>query len=333
MIGREFSYGLLEAITPSAGAELTATLNQLVAAELIFQRGAPPQASYRFKHALIQEVAYRSLPKDRRQQLHAVVAQALEERLPGTRQEEPEVLAHHLTEAGLLEPAITYWHEAGRRAAQRSANKEAIDHLHRALNLLALRPDDRGRRVRELALLNTLGPVLLAAKGFADRTVEETYRRGRELCQEVGDAAQLFTVLRGLWAFRLVRAELDASREVAMQLISLAEREHSIAYELEAHRPLGQSLFYLGAFAEARHHCARTIALYDPRAHGGHVLRYGSDSRIVSTSYEAWALWFLGHPDQSLIRGEEALTLARELGHPSLWLRLWPIPCTLPAAR
>jgi predicted ATPase len=199
VIGREFSYGLLEAIAPSAGAELTATLNQLVAAELIFQRGVPPQASYRFKHALIQEVAYRSLPKDRRQQLHAVVAQALEERLPGTRQEEPEVLAHHLTEAGLLESAITYWHEAGRRAAQRSANKEAIDHLHRALNLLALRPGDRGRRVRELALLNTLGPVLLAAKGFADRTVEETYRRGRELCQEVGDAAQLFTVLRGLW--------------------------------------------------------------------------------------------------------------------------------------
>ena len=316
VIGREFSYVLLEAIAPSAGAELTATLNQLVAAELIFQRGVPPQASYRFKHALIQEVAYRSLPKDRRQQLHAVVAQALEERLPGTRQEEPEVLAHHLTEAGLLESAITYWHEAGRRAAQRSANKEAIDHLHRALNLLALRPDDRGRRVRELALLNTLGPVLLAAKGFADRTVEETYRRGRELCQEVGDAAQLFTVLRGLWAFHLVRAELDASREVAMQLISLAEREHSIGYELEAHRPLGQSLFYLGAFAEARHHCARTIALYDPRAHGGHVLRYGSNSRIVSTSYEAWALWFLGQPDKSLIRGEEALTLARELGHP-----------------
>ena len=180
----------------------------------------------------------------------------------------------------------------------------------------ALQPDDRERRVRELALLNTLGPVLLAAKGFADRTVEETYRRGRELCQEVGDAAQLVTVLRGLWAFHLVRAELDASREVAMQLISLAEQEHSVAYEVEAHRPLGQSLFYLGDFAAARDHCARTIALYDPRAHGGHVLRYGSDSRIVSTSYEAWALWFLGYPDQSLIRGEEALTLARGLGHP-----------------
>jgi hypothetical protein len=101
-----------------------------------------------------------------------------------------------------------------------------------------------------------------------------------------------------------------------MELISLAEREHSIAYEFEAHRPLGQSLFYLGAFAPARHHCARTIALYDPELHGDHVLRYGSDSRIVSTSYEAWALWFLGHPDQSLMRGEAALTLAQELGHP-----------------
>ena len=316
VIGREFSYGLLEAVAPSAGAALTATLNQLVAAELIFKRGVPPRASYRFKHALVQEVAYRSLLKGHRQQLHAAVARALQERVPGSRAEEPEVLAHHLTEAGLLEPAINYWHEAGRRAAERAASKEAIDHLHRALNLLRLQPDNRERRMRELALLNTLGPVLLAAKGFADRTVEETYRRGRQLCQEVGDAAQLVTVLRGLWAFHLVRAELDASHEVALQLMTLAEQEGSVAYELEAHRPLGQSLFYLGAFAAARHHCARTIALYDPEAHGGHVLRYGSDSRIVSMSYEAWSLWFLGQPDQSLMRGEEALVLARRLGHP-----------------
>ena len=316
VIGREFSYGLVETIARSAGAEMAATLDKLVAAELIFERGVPPQASYRFKHALVQEVIYDSVPKGRRQQLHAAVAKALEERGPGTRQEEPEVLAHHLTEAGLLEPAIRYWHEAGRRAAQRSANKEALDHLQRALSLLQLQPDGKERRVRELALLSTLGPVLLAAKGFADRAVEETYHRGRELCQEVGDAEQLVTVLRGLWAFHLVRAEVDASRKVAMQLVSLAEREHSIPYAIEAHRPLGQSLFYLGEFAPARHHCAHAIALYDPEAHGGNVLRYGSNSRVVSTSYEAWALWFLGHPDQSMMRGEAALTLARELGHP-----------------
>jgi class 3 adenylate cyclase len=212
VIGREFSYGLVEAVAPSSGAELTATLRKLVTVELISKHGVPPQTRYRFKHVLVQEVVYHSLPKSRRQQLHAAVAKALEERRPGTRQEEPEILAHHLTEAGLLDPAIKYWHEAGRRAAQRSANKEAIDHLHRALRLLQLQPDGRERRVRELALLNTLGPVLLAAKGFADRTVEETYHRGRELCQEIGDAAQLVTVLRGLWAFHLVRAELDAAR-------------------------------------------------------------------------------------------------------------------------
>ena len=316
VIGREFAYGLLEAVAPLAGPELRATLDQLVAAELVFQRGLPPHASYRFKHALVQEVAYHSLLKGRRQQLHAAVARALQQRAPGSRQEEPEVLAHHLTEAGLLEPAISHWHQAGRRAAERSASREAIDHLQRALNLLRLQPDSRERRVRELAVLNTLGPVLLAAKGFADRNVEETYRRGRQLCEEVGDAAQLVTVLRGLWAFHLVRAELDASREVAAQLMAVAERERSVAYEVEAHRPLGQSLFYLGAFAAARQHCARTIALYDPEAHGGHVLRYGSDSRIVSTSYEAWSLWFLGYPDQSLVRGEQAVVLARRLGHP-----------------
>jgi predicted ATPase len=316
VIGREFPYRLLEALAPLAGPELRATLDQLVAAELIFQRGAPPQASYRFKHALVQEVAYHSLLKGRRQQLHATVALALQEQVAGSREEEPEVVAHHLTEAGLLEPAVKYWHQAGRRAAERSAGKEAVDHLQRALHLLRLQPDSRDRRVRELAVRNTLGPMLLAAKGFADPTVEETYRRGRQLCQEVGDAAQLVTVLRGLWAFHLVRAELDASHEVALQLLALAERERSVTYELEAHRPLGQSLFYLGAFAAARRHSARAIELYDPEAHADHVRRYGSDSRIVSMSYEAWSLWFLGYPDQSLNRGEEALALARRLGHP-----------------
>jgi predicted ATPase len=165
VIGREFSYGLLAALAPAAGPELTASLDQLVAAELIFQRGLPPQARYRFKHALVQEVAYQSLLKGHRQQLHAAVAEALEERVAATRAEEPEVLAHHLTEAGLLDPAIACWHEAGQRAAQRSANKEAIAHLERALSLLRQQPETGERRVRELALLNTLGPVLLAAKG------------------------------------------------------------------------------------------------------------------------------------------------------------------------
>jgi predicted ATPase len=156
VIGREFSYRLLKAIARRSGPELTATLDQLVAAELIFQHGLPPQASYRFKHALVQDVAYQSLLKSRRQQLHAAVARALEERVAGRREEEPEVLAHHLTEAGRLEPAIDYWHEAGRRAAERSASKEAIDHLRRALRLLRQQPYDRRRRVRELALLTTL---------------------------------------------------------------------------------------------------------------------------------------------------------------------------------
>ena len=316
VIGREFSYGLLQALAQWSGPELTATLERLAEAGLIYQHGLPPQASYRFKHALVQDVAYRSLLKSRRQQLHAAVARSLEERIAGSREEGPEVLAHHLTEAGRLEPAIDYWHEAGRRAAERSASKEAIDHLHRALDLLRRLPDNRQRRVRELTLLTTLGPVLLAARGFADPTVARAYRRGRELCQEVGDAAQLVTVLRGLWAFHLVRAELDASREVAMQLMALAERERSVAYELEAHRPLGQSLFYLGAFAAARPHCARAVALYDPAQHGGHVHRYGSDSRIIAMTYEAWALWFLGYPDQASRRGEAAVHLARRLGHP-----------------
>src|SRR5262249_42388679 len=151
-------------------------------AELLYQRGLPPQATYLFKHALIQDAAYQSLLKSRRQQYHQHIAQVLEERFPETKETQPELLAHHYTEAALIAQAIPYWQKAGWRAIQRSANTEGISHLTRGLELLKTLPDTPEHTQQELALQTTLGPVLIATKGYAAPEVEKTYTRARELC-------------------------------------------------------------------------------------------------------------------------------------------------------
>ena len=164
-LGREFSHALLAAVDDRSEAELQAALDQLVASELVFRRGTPPEATYSFKHALVQDAAYGTLLRSRRQQLHARIAQVLEGQFPETVETQPEVLAHHCTQAGFIEKAVEYWHRAGERAVRRSANLEAIQHLEVALELSASLPDDRRRAERELRLLTLLNPALMVTKG------------------------------------------------------------------------------------------------------------------------------------------------------------------------
>ena len=196
---------------------------KLVEAELLYQRGLPPQARYLFKHALIQDTAYQSLLKSTRQQYHQQIAQVLEERFPETTETQPELLAHHYTEAGLIAQAIPYWQQAGQRAIERSANVEAISHLTKGLELLKTLPDTPERVQQELTLQITLGVPLMATKGYAAPEVESAYTRARELCQQVGETPQLFPVLWGLWLFYFVRGELQTARELGEQLLSLAQ--------------------------------------------------------------------------------------------------------------
>jgi len=192
-------------------------LARLVEAELLYQRGLPPQARYVFKHALIQDAAYQSLLKSTRQQYHQQIAQVLEERFPETRETQPELLAHHYTEAGLTAQAIPYWQRAGQRAIERSANVEAIGHLTRGLELLQTLPDTPERARQELMLQITLGSPLQAAKGYGAPEVGTVYTRARELCRRVGETPQLVRVLPGLWKFYLVRAEHQTVRELGEQ--------------------------------------------------------------------------------------------------------------------
>jgi predicted ATPase len=314
-IGRQFSYELLQAVWPLDEATLQQALGQLVDTELLYQNGLVPHATYIFKHALIQEAAYQSLLKRMRQQYHQQIAHMLAQRFQETVETQPELLAHHYTEAGLAAQAVSYWQRAGERAVERSANIEAIHHLTKSLEVLKALPDTTHRTQQELALQTILGPVLMATKGAGAPEVERTYGRARELCQQVGETAQLFPVLYGLWLFYLVRARLQTAQELGAQLLSLAQPTDEVVLLLEAHRALGTSLFYAGELVSARLHLERALALYDPQQHHSLAFRSGQDPGVVCRGFTAWALGLLGYADQALRRSHEILALPQEWSH------------------
>jgi TOMM system kinase/cyclase fusion protein len=315
-LGREFSYELLRAVSPWDEDTMQRGLHQLVEAEFLYQRGLPPLATYVFKHALIQEAAYQFLLRSTRQQYHQRIAQALEAQFPETVETQPELVAHHYTEAGQPASAITHWQRAGQQALQRSANLEAVQHLTKGLEALQTLPDTPERVQHELLLQTTLGPALMATRGFAAPEVQHAYARARELCRQMEDTPQLFSVLWGLWLFYEVRGELRTAHELADQLLDLAQRQHDATLFLQVHRALGQTLLWLGEFALARSHLAQGRALYDPQQHHGHAFLYGQDPGVACLNFEAQVLWYLGYPEQALERIHEAMSLSRELSDP-----------------
>jgi predicted ATPase len=314
-LGRTFTYEMLQAVSLLDELMVWRSLVQLVEAEVLYQRGELPHATYTFKHALLQEAAYQSLLRSTRQQYHQHIAQVFAERFPEMVATQPELLAHHATEAGLYAQAVGYWYTAGQRASERSAHVEAISHLTKGLEVLTTLPDTPERTQHELALQTSLGPALIATKGYAAPEVEHVYARARELGQQVGETPALFPVLRGLWVFKEARAELQTARELAEQLLVLAQHFQDPVHLMEAHRALGNTLFWLGEFAPALGHLEQGMALYDFQQHRSLAFLYGTDPAVVCLSYGAWALWLLGYPDQARKRSHEALTLAQGLSH------------------
>ena len=315
-LGREFSYELLQAVSPWDEETLHRGLQQLVEAELLYQRGLPPQATYIFKHALIQDVAYQSLLKSTRQQHHQRIAQVLEARFADLCETQPELLAQHYTEAGLMAQAIPYWQRAGQRAIERSAYVEAIGHLSKGLEVLTTLPDTPARTQQELELQTTLGPALLHTKGYAAPEVAAVYTRARELCQQVGETPQLFPVLWGLWYFYTIRAEFQTARELEAQYLTLAQRVHDPALLLQAHFMLATTSLHLGELVLARASTEQVIALYNPQQHRAHLLLYGEETGIIAQAYIGRSLWLLGYPDQAVRLSQEGVLLAQELKHP-----------------
>jgi predicted ATPase len=288
-------------------------LAKLVATELLYQRGRPPRAKYVFKHVLIRDAAYQSLLRRTRQEYHEQVAELWLSHFPELVEAEPEVVAHHFTEAGCVESALTFWHRAGQRAIERSANLEAIGHLSRGLDVLDAMTDPSEYIEQELRLQTTLGPALMAAKGYGAAEVERSYVRARELCEQVGETRQLFQVMLGLWNVYLVRAELKQARDLAEQCLSLGQRLQDPTRLHQAYYALGNTLFHSGEFSAACDHLKRGMALYEPQRQHAHAVQ---NTGVVCLSYMAWTLWYLGYPEQALQKNREALNLAEELTHP-----------------
>ncbi|MBV8616171.1 MAG: hypothetical protein JOY66_20705, partial [Acetobacteraceae bacterium] len=318
-IGREFGYELLAAIADQPDPELRQALDRLTGAGLLFARGAPPQSTYLFKHALVQDAAYGTLVRNRRQQLHARIAEELERCSPEMVASRPEVLAHHLTEAGLAEQALEFWSKAGTLALARSAPQEATAHFGRALRVAATLPPMEALKRRELALQGGLSAALSLARGLAAPEVEQAQLRARELAAELGDGEGWFRAQWGLWRVHSGRAQTPRALGAAHELLAAAERDRDSGHLLEAQHALWTSLLFRGEFAAARMRAEAGLALYDPDRHGGHAFLYGDhDPGECALSQGGNALWFLGYPEQALRWQDEALALSERLGLPQV---------------
>src|SRR5262249_21468824 len=315
VLGCEFSYELLQAVSPAEEPVVQQGLGRLVDVELLYQRGLPPYAVYTFKHALIQDTAYQSLLKSKRQQYHQQIAQVLEERFTETKETQPELLAHHYTEAGLIKQAIPYWQQAGEHAVTRSANEEAISHLTKGLELLKTFPETQERAQQELQLQLALAPPLMGTRGYAAPELAPIYARVRELSRQIGETPELSSILYNLAAFYLGRAELHTSRELSEQLFTLAQRTQDPLALLRGHFVMVVILHKRGELVEAREHAEQGIRLYNRYRSqrspwGAHHMGVGCLDCIT------WVLWLLGYPDQALRRAQEALVMAQEMAHP-----------------
>jgi predicted ATPase len=315
VIGREFSYQLLAAVSPLSETALQDALSHLIGSELVFRRGTIPDATYSFKHAFVQDAAYASLLKSRRQQLHAKVAGVLRERFPELSDSQPEILARHLTEASLTDEALDYWQRAGQLAAKRSASAEATAHFGRGLELLRTHPECNERHERELQLLTALGPTIMNTKGHARDEVVAVYTRARDLCRLLGDTPHLAPVLQGLRMLYMLRAELQPAWEAARELFRLGEGSQDTGHRLEGYRAVGVMRFYAGEFSAACEDLDKGIDLYDAEEHASHAFRYEQDPGQTCLSYAARALWILGYPDQAMERVERAVLVAEATSH------------------
>jgi class 3 adenylate cyclase/predicted ATPase len=315
VLGREFSYELIEPVAQRPAPELRTALGLLSDAALLFQRGVPPNSSYLFKHALVQDAAYGTLLRSRRRQLHGFVAEVLREQFPETEERRPEILAHHFTEAGRADLAIHYWQKAGERALQRSANAEASAHLRAAIGVIVSLPADSELRRKELGLQMALGSATRAIRGHAADETIQVYSRARDLLDDTIPIKDQMAVLYGLWTVNVVRAEYIPALDAAEQSLALASRFQDPEASAFANRMMGFTLWSTGAFADSIPHWDRTVALYAPGQENVTDLRYSQDHAVWALSMLALTLWPLGHPARATAAATTALGWARTIQH------------------
>jgi predicted ATPase len=321
-IGREFSYPLLAAVARETASELASALDQLVDAGLLFRQGVPPQASYLFKHALVQDAAYGTLLREPRRALHARIAEALESQFAEIAETHPEMLARHCTEAGLIEKAAHLWGKAGQRSLERSALMEGATRLTRALAQIATLSSTVAVRREQITLQVALAHAVMHTKGYAAAETKVSLGQARALIERaetlgepLEDPLALFSILYGFWGANLVAFNGDAMREIATEALALAEKQGTTAPLMIGHRLMGSSLLLTGGIAEGRVHLDRAMALYDAREHRPLAMRFGHDVGVAILSYRPLSLWLLGYRDAARMDIEHALKDARRIEH------------------
>jgi class 3 adenylate cyclase len=317
VIGREFGYDLIERVARRPAAELRLGLDRLAEAGLLFCRGVAPQSSYLFKHALVQDAAYGTLLRARRQELHAQVAAALEQHFGDLVERQPELLAHHLTAAGDTGRAVDQWLKAGQHAAARLAHLEAIRDFDRGLTTLAALPEGPARDGREIELQLARGLSLFTAGGYSSASAAEAYVRARELAEQQGDARQLFMSVYGLWQSANGAGRVLDCRRLSNRLQQLTAGRADDGLRLQAHHSAWATCLFAGEPAAARQHSEAGLELYDSERHRSHRLLYGGhDPGVCAGFVGAQVHWLLGYPEKSLVLGSEALALAERIAHP-----------------
>jgi predicted ATPase len=313
VIGRGFSYKLLKAVAEMDDAPLEAALEKLSDADIVLVEGVLPDSEYRFKHALIQDAAYENLLKSRRQVLHRRVGEALRDNFAANAAAEPELLAHHFTQAGLTEAAIKWWGKAGQRSLEGSALVEAVAQLQKGLMLVANLPEGVTRMQHELDLQIALGKAMIATKGYGAPETGEVFNRARSLCEQLDSPPQLVTVLHGQWVHVLVAGDLALARSRAEELLTLGMERNDPVWTVMGCRISGVTCLWLGEWIAARDYLERGLLLYDPAHRSRYAELTVDDPHVVMLSYLGWTLLCLGYLDQARAKREAALAEARLL--------------------
>jgi class 3 adenylate cyclase/tetratricopeptide (TPR) repeat protein len=315
VIGREFTYDLLAGINPQGEPGLRAALRQLVSAGLVSMRGTPPGATCMFKHALVRDAAYGSLLKSRRQELHGRVAEVLERGCPDVVARQPELVAHHLSEARLPDRAVFYWQRAADHAARRQAHEEAIAHCMRGLEMVNLIPDQGLRGQHELQLQVRLGNSATSAKGWSAAEVGRAFYRARDLCAELGDDRLLHPILVGLFGFHVVDAELRTAERIGLDLLALGDARNDRVLRVDGHKSLLNARYKLGKFEEALEHFERGLSLYEEGPWPASLIEQFDDPAPHLLVLGGCVLWVRGYPDRARRAVADAIAAGHRGGH------------------
>jgi class 3 adenylate cyclase/predicted ATPase len=324
VIGHGFSYGLLRALVDIEEAALQAALERLAEADLLLVEGMPPQAEYRFKHALIQDAAYENLLKSRRQILHRRIGEVLRDRFPEVAAAQPEVLAHHFTQAGLTEAAMGWWAKAGEQALRRCAFQEATSHLGKAIEMAdkaaAPRASEESVDVAEarrnrLKLQISYGQALLHARGYSAPETTAAYTRALELTADIGEPSERFSIYFGLWAGSFVRGELAPLREITAIMLRESETLPGSTEELNAVRLSGNANWFAGDFVEARVYLERAFEMFYPLKDINLTIRFAQDLGVATMTFLSYVLWLLGELDRSREMMDESLARVKQVNH------------------